>query len=799
MKASYLWIRALTPGLSADPKELASRLTAAGIEVEAIHEFGSGAESCVLAWVVSSRPHPTKSGLKLVLVDRGSRNAAPQEVVCGAPNVPAPGGVVVLAPLGTHLPAKGMTIARREIAGVASEGMLCSEAELGLSEDADGIIVFPAGYAEPGARLTDVIPEARDSILEIGLTPNRADCLGHVGLAREAAALFGIPWKPEAPEAAIKRSDRSVESDLEVGIHDAERCPHYGAAIVSGATIRQSPPGVRYRLSALGVRPISNVVDVTNMMMLAHGHPLHAFDADKVRGARIVVRRATEGEALTTLDGTERKLAADDLVIADAEGPIALAGVMGGQSSEITAQTKRIILECAYFDPRGVRRVARRHGLHSESSHRFERGVDHGDTSRVLEDALGMACRLTGGTASKDILVRRAKEIPAVRVTMREARIPRLLGITVPRAEAKATLERLGFKCELRDGAIDTLVPSHRPDILREVDVIDEVVRVRGMETVPAALPAIRATRAHGGREALHRRVRQAATSLGLSEALTFGFTSRKALAALGAPAPLVIDNPLTEDLDAMRTSLLPGLLEAVRRARRRGVDVVRLFTTGSIFLNLEERPSFAAVLAGERPAYLARSEAYDVWDASGLAAALVPRLVHASAEIVPSSGPSHLHPRGRAEIHVTGKTIGTLGPIHPDVVDALDLGGPVMVVEIDLDALVALELGHPTYTPIPKHPAATRDIALVVRDGVPAGDVLRALREAAGPLATDVRLFDRFVGGSVPPGHASLAFHVVYQAPSDSPRTLTDVEVDASHQKVVAEMERRFGASLRT
>jgi phenylalanyl-tRNA synthetase beta chain len=338
MKASYLWIRSLAAGLTASPEELAARLTAAGVEVEGIQDFGKGAESCVFAWVVSSRPHPTKSGLKLVTVDRGG---AVQEVVCGAPNVPEAGAVVVLAPLGAHLPAKGMTIARREIAGVVSEGMLCSEAELGLSEDAAGIIVLPPGYAEPGARFTDVVPEARDTLFEIGLTPNRADCLGHVGLAREAAALFGIAWKPPAPESPIKRSHHTVESQLDVRIEDAERCTHYGAAIISGATIAQSPPGVRYRLSALGVRPISNVVDVTNLIMLEHGHPMHAFDADKLRSNRIVVRRAKGGEELVTLDGVPRKLSADDLVIADAEVPIALAGVMGGLTSEITAQTRR--------------------------------------------------------------------------------------------------------------------------------------------------------------------------------------------------------------------------------------------------------------------------------------------------------------------------------------------------------------------------------------------------------------------------------------------------------------------------
>src|SRR6185312_11967053 len=264
LKASHLWLEALVPGLTADAKTLAARFTAAGLEVEAMHEYGAGAESCVLAWVVSSRQHPTKSGLKLVTVDRGGGT---QEVVCGAPNVPEPGHVVVLAPLGTHLPAKNMTIARRDIGGVASEGMLCSEAELGLSDDSSGIIVFPPGLAEPGAKLVDVVPEARDTIFEIGLTPNRPDGLGHVGLAREAAAIFGIDWQVPAPESPLKHGERTVAQDLDVTIEDAERCPHYGASIVSGAAVAPSPPGVRYRLSALGVRPISNVVDVTNLMM----------------------------------------------------------------------------------------------------------------------------------------------------------------------------------------------------------------------------------------------------------------------------------------------------------------------------------------------------------------------------------------------------------------------------------------------------------------------------------------------------------------------------------------------------
>jgi phenylalanyl-tRNA synthetase beta chain len=798
MKASYTWIRSLAPGLETGVKELAERFTAAGLEVEGIHEYGAGTESCVLAWVVSSRQHPSKSGLKLVTVDRGGSLL---EIVCGAPNVPEPGAVVVLAPLGTHLPAKAMTIERRDIGGVVSEGMLCSEAELGLSEDAAGIIVFPPGFAEPGARFVDVVPEARDTIFEIGLTPNRPDALGHLGLAREAAALFGVPWKAPAAESPMRRGERTVEQDLTVQIDDAERCPHYGAALVMDATIAASPPATRFRLAALGVRSISNVVDVTNLVMLEYGHPMHAFDADKVRGKRIVVRRARAGESLVTLDGVTRSLDPDDLVIADAEAPIALAGVMGGFSSEITPSTKRIVLECAYFDPRGVRRTARRHGLHSESSHRFERGIDYGDTREALEHSLGMTCRLTSGVGSKDLLIVRAREIATHAVRMQGARMRSLLGVDVPLGEAKATLERLGFSCKEDGDTLVATVPSHRPDVSRDVDVMDEVVRVRGMASVPATLPAIRASRAVGGREALFRRARHAATSLGLYEALTFGFTSEKTLSVLGAATPLRIDNPLTADRDAMRTSLLPGLFDAVRYARRRGVGNIRLFTTGSLFFfqrELVEKPVLAVALAGNRPAHLHKPEPYDVWDAKGVATALVSRIARATITVTPGTGEDYLNPRGAAGLFMGKVHVGSFGPIHPDVEDALDLGGPVLVVELALDALAEHAPTHATYVPIPRHPTATRDIALVVRDGVPAGDLLRALEEVARAndpsVNVTVELFDRFVGGSVRAGHTSLAFHVVYQAD----RTLTDADVDATHAKVVAEMQRRFGASLR-
>ncbi len=802
MKASFAWLKQLVPHLPDDPRALADRLTAAGIEVEGITAYGQGTETCVLAWVVSTRPHPTKSGLRLVTVDRGEGS---QEIVCGAPNVPEPGGVVVLAPLGAHLPAKNMTIGRRDIGGIVSEGMLCSESELGLSDESAGILVLPPGFAPPGTRLNDAIPETRDSIFEIGLTPNRPDGLGHIGLAREAAALLGVPWTRPDPEAPVRQRDGSAVDAVSIAIAARDRCAHYGASVVESVTIGASPSGIRYRLAALGVRSISTAVDVTNLVMLEFGHPLHAFDLDKVRGAALIVRRATEGEQLITLDGVTRALAADDLVIADAEGPIALAGVMGGASSEISASTTRVLLECATFDPRSVRRTARRHGLHSESSHRFERGIDHSDSRDCLAQATALTVRLCGGTALRDAAFAEGDAPAAVRVTLRAGAARRVLGIDITPAESKGTLERLGLRVVAEsDEALTLEVPAHRPDLTREIDLVEELVRVRGMDTVAAELPSVRPTRPWGGREALLRRVRGAGVALGLSEALTFGFTSRASLAAMGAPEPAVaLQNPLTSELDVMRTSLLPGLFEAASRARRHGEGSLALFTTGVVFLSGEgpnalprEPAMFAAVLAGEAPARLAKPRPRDVWDATGLALELVARLTREAPELLadPNAAP-YLHPRGAASIHVHNTRVGVLGPIHPNVAEALDVDPRALIVEIDLDAIAAVGTRVPHYAPIPRFPASARDIALVVRDDVAAGLVLGAVREAAGPLAEGVSLFDRFTGQHVPEGHVSLALRIVYRA---TDRTLTDAEVDQSHARVVAAIADRFSATLR-
>ena len=816
MKASCNWLRELVPQLEASPKDIAARFTAAGLEVEGIVEFGAATDSCVVARVVSMRPHPTKSGLRLVTVDRGG---AQQELVCGAPNVPDPGGLVVLAPLGTHLPAKNMTIGKRAIAGVESEGMLCSEDELGLGDDHDGILVLPTGSAKPGDKLSAAFPLMRDTILEINLTPNRPDGLGHIGLAREIAALYDFPFAlPVFGGSGTGTGTGEIGQLVTIEVRDPERCPHYGAAAVVDITIAPSPT-TRYRLQSLGVRSISNVVDVTNLVMLAWGHPMHAFDLDRVRGNRIIVRRATEGEKLTTLDGIERTLVADDLLICDGEGPVALAGIMGGASSEIQPDTKRVLFEVAWFDPRSVRRTGRRHGMHTESSHRFERGVDPGDVAQVLEHAVAMTLSLAGGNAAHHRMHVQGARIegeptaPARRaLTLRAHRLPDLLGIDVPFPEAVAILERLGCTIVSKnDKSCDVLVPTHRPDLGREVDLVEEVIRVRGMDAIPAELPAVRASRDVGGHEELARRAREAAISVGLSEAITYGFTSARALEALSAPKPTVLlKNPLGEHHAVMRTSLLPGLLDAVANARRQSEHEVREFTVGPVFLQAkaggdglpDEQLRIGVVLAGERGGWLEKPQALDAWDAKGYAVAIAQRLGGTPAKVVavPATREEaevhapHLHPRGAAFLEVDGRRIGSFGPLHPDAAEAFGLDVGVLVAEIDLEPFVTGPR-LPQYATIPRFPAATRDVALVVKDEVRAGEVESAVRAAAGALAEGVQLFDRFVGGQIPAGSSSLAFHVVYRA---ADRTLTDAEVDAAHANVVKAVGDRFGATLR-
>ncbi len=806
MKASYNWIRELVETSGSDfpkPAELARRFTKVGLEVEAVTEFGEASRACVVAKVVSMRAHPTKSGLRLVTIDAGKVHGS-LEIVCGAPNVPEPGGRVVFAPLGTHLPAKNMTLAARDIGGVKSLGMLCSEAELGTSDAADGLWILDAG--EPGQTLSEAVPSSSDTIFEIGLTPNRPDGLGHLGLAREAAALLGLSFRKRSVTLPIAETDGArmkVADTVTVILEAPDRAPHYGALLATGLTIAPSPIWLRHRLTSLGLRAISNVVDLTNYLLLLFGHPTHAFDLAHVRGKEIIVRVARAGEKLKTLDGIDRELTSDDLVIADATGPVALAGVMGGAGSEISNTTTDVFLEVAYFQPRSVRRSARRHGMQTDSRHRFERGIAPADTPWVLAEGERLLRELGGATLKGTACILHGTRIPLAEVSLRSPKLDALLGMKVPFAEVAPLLEKLGCVVLSKDDqTVKVGVPAHRPDIAREEDLVEEVMRLRGIDLVPTVLPRIRPTPATDSREARVRRIRQAAVEIGLSEAMTYGFTSPQALSRVFAEvATVTLKNPLSQEQSVMRTSLLPGLLESVARARRHGTGHARLFTIGSVFHDRgadlpEELLRVAAVLSGDRAQHLAKPGAYDVWDALGLAEGLLVRLTRREPTFVPFDGdlPGHLHPRGAAKVLLGDDVVGSVGLLHPDVQESHDLS-TTCVLDLDADACLRMVKDSRELVPIPRFPAASRDLAVVVKETVRAGEVKSALLAASKPLGQDVAIFDRFTGGAVPKGFVSLGFRVTYRA---ADRTLKDEEVDAQHASVLKDAERLFGAELR-
>jgi phenylalanyl-tRNA synthetase beta chain len=820
MRVSYRWLCELLPELKASPEELGERLTLAGLEVEDRSELGDGLGPVVLAAVRKIEPHPRREQLRLVTVDRGGGKE--ERVVCGAPNLPAPGGVVVLAPLGTTLPTLGAPLAAREIAGVVSAGMLTSEVELGLGDRAEGILVFPEGFCEPGTPLLRAVPTARDTLLDIAVTPNRPDALSHVGVAREAAALFGLPFQVPQARAPRQWADEPLARLIAIDDQDPIRCPVYGARVVLDVRVGPSPLWMQWRLRSLGIRPISNVVDITNWLLLEFGHPMHAFDLEQVRGRRIIIRRAQAGEPFVTLDGVARRLEPDDLVIADAEGPTALAGVMGGQESEIRELTRQVLLECAYFAPRGIRRTSRRQSLGTDSSYRFERGIDWDKISLVLGHATAWLTEIAGGKAVRGEIVAGAP-LPALpRIELRQKRLDALLGAALPWPGALDVLGRLGFALqeqhEVSGGRVaQVLGASHRPDVTHEVDLIEEVARVHGLDALPTVLPPMFPQRPRKTGQ-LERELSTLAHDLGLSQALLYGMVGRRELQAVHAPEPAVtLKNPLTEERSVMRTSLLPGLLEALGRARRRGERNLALFAVGSLILPPdpeepspeaearrprlpndvgvlpEERPAFAALLAGSRPAYLARPE-FDVYDAKGLAVELVERLTGRTAEVrwvgrTPTT--LHLHPRGAAEILVESRRVGVFGPLHPEVVDNLDLDGPAEVVELDLKVLETLERPTPRYQPIAKLPSVVRDVSLEVPVTVPMREVEQAIQAAAGELCESVELIDLFEGKPVREGHRSLTFRIVYRDPKarldpERARTLTDKEVDGRQSAVV-------------
>ncbi len=781
------------------PDEVARLLTAVGLEVEAVERGGAGLEGVVAARIVASEKHPDAEKLSVTRVDRGE--GEPLQVVCGAKNYRV-GDVVPLAPVGAVLPG-GQRIEKAKLRGVESFGMLCSARELALSEDASGLLILPPGVA-PGTPVARALG-LDDVILEVNVTPNRPDALSHLGIARELAALLGTRVRLPAP--ALREGGGPAADAVKVRIEAPEKCGRYAARVIEGVRIGPSPAWLAQRLERCGVRSISNVVDATNYVLLELGHPLHAFDLDKVAGHEIVVRTARPGERITTLDGKDRALDPDDLLIADRDRGSALAGVMGGGDSEISAGTSRVLLESAWFAPGGIRRTSRRHALKSEAAYRFERGADPGMVIPAADRCAALIAELAGGTVRSGVVDAHPRPEAPRRVRLRWRRPAEVLGLDVARERVLAILLGLGFEALDQDEAGATFrVPSWRVDVAIEEDLVEEVVRTVGYDAIPETLPAIAVqTPAEPPEAQAVARVRGALEAAGFSEAVNFSFVAARELAALtgaGAPAgAIALKNPITADLAVMRTSLVPSLLRNAGHNRRQRVDDVRLYEIARAYLPgngsgtpSEERAEVAAVLLGRRSpvGWTGGADAVDFHDAKAAVEAVLEALGVAGAAFE-APGPGWLHPRHSARVRAGEAVLGELGELHPRVAEAFELPRGVLALRLSLDALLGAARLVPAYRPIPRLPAVLRDLAVVVDEAVTAAAVEALVREE--PLVEAVTLFDVYRGAPLPPGRKNLALAITYRAPD---RTLTDPEADAAHARIVERLARGVGAELR-
>jgi phenylalanyl-tRNA synthetase beta chain len=803
MKVSLNWLRELVALEDRDAATVAAVLTRQGLEVEGIESRGRELGGVVIAEVLAVRPHPGAEKLRLVRVRAGSRE---EEVVCGAPNVPPPGNRVVWAAPGAHLPG-GRTIEPREIRGVLSPGMLCSEPELGLGTQGDGILIL-SPTAPSGAELAAHLGLA-DDILEVNVTPNRPDALSHLGIARELAAGLRLPLRLP-PLDEVPRREGAAPVDVQIA--DPQACPRYQARVITGLTVAPSPLAMRLRLESCGMRAISNLVDVTNYVLLETGHPLHAFDLAKVTGP-IRVRRATAGERLLTLDGQERTLVAEDIVIADARGAVALAGVMGGASSEVSAGTRDVLLEAATFDPPSVRRTARRLGLHSEASYRFERGVDAQGVPYAAARAAALLARLGGGAVLDGAVDRYPGPAAPRRVTLTMKRLARVSGLPHTADEAAERLRRLGFQSELvgEGSAIEATVPSFRPDVAIEEDLIEEVMRM-GEYGAPATKRLVGNARSEPNAQAPADRARDILAALGLSEIVTWGFVSRAVLQAIserdGTRDPalgegVLVKNPLSSDYEVMRTSLLPGLADTLRRNLSRGVADPRLFEVGPIVRRPADpaqppaEPLVAAgLLAGRAPGWLKPGEPLDFFDAKRVVEGLLRGFGAGEASYLAPAPLPFLHPGVSAEVRLPGGApVGAVGELDPRVARRLGLEPRVLYFELALERLAqARQPGKPVIPP--RFPAATRDLSFWVDATVSAAQQRAALLASGEPLLRSVAVLEDYRDPRhVPPGKKGMLWTMTYRADD---RTLTDPEADAAHARVVGGLTEQLTIQIR-
>lgn len=792
MRVPLSWLREFCPTkLSAE--EVADVLTAHGVEVDRVLRPWEGLSGVVVAKVLEVRDHPKADRLCVATIDSGGEE---REVVVGVRNFAA-GDLVPYAPPGSTLPGVEGPLERREIRGVLSDGMLCSPKELGISPDHSGILLLPRD-ADPGRDLKGYLG-MDDAVVDIEVFPNRPDLLSIVGVAREVAAATAEEFRP--PDIAVEEGEEKAGDAATIEVRDSERCPRYLARVVRGVTVAQAPLSVQVRLVAGGMRPLSNVVDATNYVLLEMGHPLHPFDHSGLIGGGIIVRRAEDAERLVTLDGVERSLSADDLLIADHERGVAVAGIMGSAVAEVGEGTTDVLIESAYFEPGGVLRTARRLGLRTEASVRFERGADPEAVQAAAARAAGLVGAWAGGTVlSGEVDVGEAP--PRRAVSVRPARATALLGVELRGAEVREALERLRLTAKEENDRVTVEVPGYRVDLEREADLVEEVARVRGYEKIPSSLPGIRQAGGLTPQQRVQRKLRDALVRAGLFETLSTTFVSAQDLAVYedGRGKGVRVANPISEEGGYLRTGLLPGLLAAARRNTDHRNPSVRLFEVGHVFLLGERDPveeERAAILLAGAPGVgwpRAGSE-HDFLDVKGVLEHMLDVLGVEAWSLGEAEGPPY-HPGRSAAVLLGSDRVGEVGELHPGVVRRFDLAGRVAAFELRVGPLLEAARGGSSYREVSRFPPVHRDLAFLVDRRVAAGEVHRALIKAAGELLDRAVLFDVFDGSPLPEGKVSLAFSVDFRAPD---RTLTDEEAEGRVRAIVERLAADFGAELRT
>ncbi|GBC63245.1 phenylalanine--tRNA ligase subunit beta [Desulfonema ishimotonii] len=801
MIVSLSWLKEYVP-VEMAVSELAEGLTMAGLEVDSVSDRYAWLETVRVGRVLSVSAHPNADRLKLCDVDLGDRTV---RVVCGAPNVCQD----MLAPLalpGTRFPG-GMVLAKGVIRGEASEGMLCSETELELGDDKGGIMVLP-----PDRTVGEALNRAlglSDPVIEIDLTPNRPDCLSLIGTAREVAAMSG--HRVTLPKIRLPEGEKDIADFAAVTIDAPDHCPRYAARLIENVKIGPSPFWLQDRLISVGLRPISNIVDITNFVMMETGQPLHAFDFDNLAEHRIVVRTAEAGEHFTTLDGKERTLSGDTLMICDGQKPVAVAGVMGGLNSEIEATTTRVLIESACFDPASVRKTAKKLGLNTDASHRFERGVDPDGTLRAMDRAAQLMVEVAGGTLIRGRIDAHPVTVKNHPVDMRVSAINRRLGTSLSRDEMAEMLAGIEFEVRQEADAdrLTVLAPSFRVDIGRTEDISEEIARLRGYNNIPVTFPPLPAEAPnHTPQFVFRNRVRDMMAGFGFAEAISYSFISDQSCDRLCFKADdprrrmLTILNPLTEDQSVMRTTLIPGLLETMQRNLARQNRNLKLFEVGKIFLsNGQERlPKEIEMLAGlwtgtrSDTAWHTAESACDFYDLKGAVEGLFAALGVKDTEFTAHAPDEcdNTRPGHTARILAGGQALGIIGEVSPQVLKHYDLKQTAFIFELNLDMLAPFVSDCKQAAPIPKYPATDRDITIIVDRSVEASAILSYVKGLKAPLLEDIFLFDVYEGEKIPEGKKSISFRLVYRSLH---KTLQDDDVTEVHQQISDQLPVQFNA----